>query len=164
MNETIILAVISAVVFFISPIILKSNAIYMFLLLAVSELTSNVVSKETTKFLNSFIPSTTIPLYSVVQIAILLLPPLFILFVYRKSIKPKYLILNIICAASATVVFFNLVVSKLPYDNKTVIENANLFNTLSTFLDVALVAGLLASIIYIFLKKPKHDKKDKKHK
>ena len=85
MNETIILAVISVVIFFIAPIVLKSNAIYMFLLLAVSELTSNVVSKEATKFLSSFIPSATIPLYSVVQIAILVLPPIFILFVYRKA-------------------------------------------------------------------------------
>jgi len=160
-----IIIAISAALFFFSPLAFRSNAVYGFLMLAVGELASRQVSVEATKFLSSIFTGLNIPLYSVVQIVILLFGSVIVLFLYRKTAKPKDLVFNIVTGLSATLICVYLIVAKLPYETKTSIENMSLYQSLDNFLGVAVVAGLLGSLFYFVFHKSVHfSKHDKKHK
>jgi hypothetical protein len=156
---------LSAFLFLFVPLAFRSNAVYGYLLLIAGELASKQVSVETTKFLNSIFTGLSLPMYSIVQIFILIFGSALVLFLYRKTSKPKDLIFNIVVGASASLVATFLVVSKLSYDQKNTIENLSLYQTLDNFIGVAVVTGLLGSLFYFVFHKSVHiSKHDKKHK
>ena len=164
MIEFYILLATSVLIFLILPFILKSNAVFMFLLLCASELVAKQVSVEDSKFVSSFITSSSIPIYSIVQIVILTFGPLFILLVYKNTLQAKNIIFNLLVGLASAVVFIELVATKLPFDQSRNIENASLYQTLEAFLGVALVTGLVGSIIYLVANKPHSLKAAKHHK
>lgn len=164
MTELSLIAIAGLIIFLIGPLLLKSNPIYMFLLLCASELVCKLTSVDATKLVTSFIPSKSAPIYTIVQLVILLLVPLIVMFAYSGSLKPKYLILHIFTGISAVFLFISLAVTKMPYDLNQKIESLNIYSKGISFLDVALVVGLFASFFYILAIKPKHEKHVKKHK
>jgi hypothetical protein len=160
-----IILALSVFLFIFAPLAFRSNAVYAYLLLAGGELASRQVSVEATKFLSSIFTGISIPLYSIVQITILIFSAGAVIVIYRKTSKPKDLIFNIIVGLSASLVATFLVVAKLPYDQKNTIENLGLYQTLDNFIGVAVVAGLLGSLFYFLFHKSVHiSKHDKKHK
>lgn len=156
---------LSVILFLFIPLAFRSNAVYGFLLLAAGELTSRQVSVEATKFLNSILTGLSVPLYSIVQIVILLFGSIVVIVLYRKTAKPKDLIFNVIVGLSASLIAVYLVVAKLPYEAKNSIENLSLYQSIDNFLGVAVVAGLLGALFYFVFHKSAHfNKHDKKHK
>lgn len=161
MNQAIILASLSGIIFFLAPIFLRSNAVLVFLSLCASEQLVNLVSKDVTEFVNSSITLDSYPTYSIVQIFLLLIAPIIILFVYRNSVKASKLFWQIIPAFSAAVMCFLMVIQKLPYDTKILIEQSSLYETVEPFFQVVLVSGIVTSIIFLIFNRPKIHKKDK---
>lgn len=164
MTELSVIAVAGFIIFLIGPLLLKSSPVYMFLLLCASELVCKLTSVDATKFTASFIPSKSAPLYTIVQLVIILLVPLIVMFAYKGSLQPKHLLLHILAGISAAILFISLAVAKMPYDLNQKIEALDIFIKGVSFLDVALVVGLFASFFYILAIKPKHEKHAKKHK
>jgi hypothetical protein len=163
MTAAIIIIVVSAIVFGIGPIFLRSSAVLIFLTLAAGELLSRMTSQDITQFVRSLPSTSSMPIYSIVQIALLLVVPLVILLGYRNSIKPGQLFFHFLPAVASVVICVMLVVAKLPYDLKESIQVASIYKTIEPFFSVAIAAGLLSSAMYLLMTKPRHHK-DKKHK
>lgn len=164
MFEFYIVSASGLILFIALPLLLKSNAVLMFLLLCAGELVAKQVSVEASKFVSSFITSSSLPIYSAVQISILLIAPMFILLAYKNTMQAKNIFFSITAGLAATIVFVYLVTAKLPYDINQKIENTHYYSTITAFVSVALVAGLVAATIYLIANKPhslkvaKHDK------
>jgi len=163
MTAAIVIIVVSAVVFGIGSILLRSSAVLVFLTLAAGELLSRMTSQDVTQIVRSLPSASSMPIYSIVQIALLLIVPLIILIGYRNSIKPGQLFFHFLPAVASAVICVMLVVAKLPYELKESIQVASIYKTIEPFFSVAIAAGLLSSASYLLMTKPRHQK-DKKHK
>jgi hypothetical protein len=161
MSAEIVLG-ITAIVFGFAPIILRSNAIFMFLTLCAGELLAKYTSQDIAQIVGSLFPGN-VPVFSVVQISLLVVTPIIVLFAYKKTVTSDIL-LQIIAAVSATVVAFGLIVAKLPYEKQAAITSSAINNAMSVYFGVAVAAGLFVSVCYLLIKKPKHDKHKKHHK
>jgi hypothetical protein len=160
MNAPVLLGII-AVVFGIAPIILRSNAVYIFLSLCASDQLARLAGGDITNIVSSLV-SSNLPMYSVVQIVLLVAAPLVLLFMFKKGVKSSKMILQIVPAAAAVLVGFMLVVSKLPYDLEQKIHNSSIYNLTEPFFELAIAAGLLFSVLYFWTKRPKPKDEDKK--
>ena len=162
MSAPILLGIIG-VVFGIAPILFRSNAVYMLLALCGGEVLARLAAQELTQIINSLI-TVDFPMYSVVQIVLLVAAPIILLFLYRKTVKAD-MILQIIPAAAATLLCFMFVIAKLPYDAQNSLQASDLYTLVKPYFGLAIAAGMIASIIWFWLKKPKHDKhhKNKHH-
>jgi hypothetical protein len=162
MNVAVLLAVI-AVVFGAVPLLIGSNAVYMLLTLCTGELLAQLVAKDITQIINSFV-SINGPVYSVVQIILLVIAPLIILVMFRKGVKPPKRVLQIVPAVSAVIICFILVVAKLPYDSAHQIQSSDLYLFIKPYYELAVAVGLFTSLIFLWTKRPKSKLEDKKHK
>lgn len=163
MGTVVVLAVIG-LVFGIAPLFLRSSAVLIFLSLCAGEILARLTSQDVTQMVSSFASLNNLPVYSIVQIFLLVIAPIVLLFAYKNSVKPSMLFVHIIPALASVVVCVMLVVTKLPYDTKTAIEASDLYTTIKPFFSLAIAAGLLSSVFYLVAVKPKHDKHDKHHK
>ena len=163
MTAAIIVITVSVLVFGVGPIVLRSSAVLIFLTLSAGELLSRMTSQDATQFVRSLPATSGLPIYSIVQILLLLIVPVIILIGYRNSVRPGQLLLHFLPAVASVVVCIMLVVTKLPYEVKESIEAATIYKTIEPFFSVAVAAGLLSSAMYLLMTKPKHHK-DKKHK
>jgi hypothetical protein len=163
MDPALIVIGISAVIFGILPIALRSSAVYIFLTLAAGELLSRLTAQDATQFVRSFPAPNSMPTYSIVQISLLLVVPILILIAYKNSMKPSQLFFHLLPALASVLVCVMLVTAKLPYETKDVVENSGIFKVIEPFFSVAVAAGLLSSAFYLMAIKPKHDK-HKKHR
>ena len=159
MSAPVLLGIIG-IMFGLAPIILRSNAVYMLLALCGGEVLARLAAQDLTQIVNSIL-TTDFPTYSVVQIVLLVLAPLLILFWYRKSTNID-VILQIVAAAATVVLCFIFVIAKLPYDTQNALQNSDLYGLIKPYSGLAIGAGMVASVIWFWMKKPKHEKHDKK--
>ena len=162
MDDASILLGIIAVVFGLLPILLRSNAVYILLALCAGDLLATLASKDVTQIIGSTV-NINGPVYSVVQITLLVVAPIILLFLYKKSAGSTFL-LQLVAAAASVLVCFMLVAMSLPYDMQNNIQNSNLYLTVKPYFSVAIAAGLFVSLIYFWIKKPSRKKHGKKHK
>ena len=161
--EALILLAIAAALFGLAPILLRSNAVYIFLMLCAGELCSRLIASDLTKIVNSII-ETEAPTYSVVQIFLLVIVPLVLLAMFRRGVKSSKVMLQILPAISTVVIAFMLVVVKLPYDLQVRIQDSNTYNILEPYFGLAMAIGLLTSLFYLWTKRPNHKEEKKNHK
>ncbi|MEI6237529.1 MAG: hypothetical protein WCP03_02945 [Candidatus Saccharibacteria bacterium] len=161
MNPAIILG-IASIVFAALAILFRSNAVYMFLTLCAGTLLADYASKDVTQVVNSAI-SINVPVYSIVQISLLVIAPLVLLFLYRKRAGMD-LFMQTIPAIAFAIVLFMAVPQMLPYDLQNKIISDNIYTIVKPFYSVAIAAGLLSSVFYLWAKRIGGAKHDKKHK
>lgn len=159
MSAPILLGII-AVIFGVAPLILRSNVVFMLLALCGGEVLARLAGQDLTQIVNSII-TTNFPMYSVVQIVLLVLAPLLLLFWYRKSTSID-VVLHIVAAVSLVVLCFMFVIAKLPYDTQSALQNSNLYSIIKPYFGLAIGVGMVASLLWFWSKKPKHEKHDKK--
>ena len=162
MDPALIIIVIATAVFGIAPIVLRSSAVLIFLMLAAGELLSRLTAQDATQFVQSLPSFSSLPTYSIVQIILLTIAPLIILFSYKNSSKPSQLFFHLFPAVASVLVCVMLVTAKLPYEVKDAVEQSNIYGTIEPFFSVAVAGGLLSSAFYLISTKPKHSK-HKKH-
>jgi hypothetical protein len=164
MDPALILIIICLVIFGLLPLFFRSNAVYIFFALSAGELLARLTAQDATQFVRSLPATSGLPVYSIVQILLLVIGPLIIIFAYKNTSKPGQLFLFILPALASVVVAVMLIVTKLPYDTAQTIEQSGLFNSIEPYFPVAVAAGLASSIAYLISIKPKHHAHHKKHK
>lgn len=164
MNAPILLGII-AVVFGVLPILIRSNVVLILLALCAGEVLARLMGNDVTQIVNSFV-ATDVPMYSIVQIVLLVVLPLLIVFWYKKAVKLHYMALHIIPAIATVLLCFMFVVAKLPYDMQNTMQNSNVYLTVKPYFGLVMAAAMATSAVWLFLKKPKRHKPDdeKKHK
>lgn len=138
---------------------MRSNAVYMLLTLCAGELLAGLLAKDLTNIINSII-ALNVPLYTIVEIVLLVMTPVIVLFTFKKAVSSSKLLLQLIPAAASTIIAFILIVAKLPYDLQAQIKDTDIYFLANTYYAVAITAGLLTSMFYLWTKRP--DKFDKK--
>lgn len=156
MNAPILLGII-AVVFGVLPIIIRSNVVLIFLALCAGEVLARLMGNDATQIVNSFV-ATDVPMYSIVQIVLLVILPLLIVVWYKKAVKLQYIALHILPALATVLLCFMFVVAKLPYDMQNTMQNSNIYLTVKPYFGLVMAAAMATSAIWLFLKKPKHRK------
>lgn len=164
MDPTLIIIIACVVVFGILPLFFRSNAVLIFFALSAGELLARLTGQEATQLVRSLPATSDMPVFSIVQIALLIVAPLVVLFGYRNSTKPGQLFFHVLPALASVVVAIMLVVAKLPYDTKTAVEASSIYGGIEPFFSLAVAAGLFSSIMYLIVTKPKHHGHHKKHK
>jgi len=112
-------------------IILRSNAVYMLLTLCAGAILAELTAQDVTQILNSLI-SVNIPIYSYVQIALLLIAPVILLIMYRKSAGSK-LILQLVPAIVFALISFMVISEALPYDMQTQIKESQIYTFIEPY-------------------------------
>jgi hypothetical protein len=161
MNAAMIIGIASVAIAGLA-ILFRSNAVYMFLTLCVGTLLADYAAKDVTQVVNSVI-SVNVPVYSVVQISLLLAAPLVLLFLYRKRAGVD-LFMQLVPAAAFAVVMFMAIPQMLTYDLQNKILEDSIYITVKPFYSAAIAAGLLSSVFYLWAKRKSSAKQDKKHK
>jgi hypothetical protein len=163
MDYSLILLIISAVVFGLLPLFFRSNAVYVFLTLSAGELLSRLISQDATHIVRSLPATNELPIYSIVQIFLLVIGPIIIIFAFKNTSKPSQLFLMLLPALASVIIAMMLITNKLPHDISTTIQDSSNFAILEPYFAVAIAAGLLSSIAYLISTRPKHDKPNGKH-
>lgn len=132
----------------------------MLLALCGGEVLARLTAQDITQIVNSVI-TVNVPLFSIVQIVLLLIAPVILLFMYRKSVKAD-MVIQVIPAVAAVLLSFMFVIAKLPYDLQKTMQDSQLYGLLQPFFGVAIATGMGASIVWFWAKKGHHQKKDKK--
>ena len=160
MDATILLAIVGAV-FGVLPLILGSNAVFMFLTLCAGDLLAQLAAKDVTQITSSTV-SVNAPMYVIVYIFLLVVASVVLLLLYRKS-SGSSVLLQIVPAAAAVVTSFMLITAALPSSLQDNIQSSHLFSTINPFFEFAVAAGLLASVFYLWARRPRGRKHGKKH-
>lgn len=162
MNAPILLGII-AVTFGIAPMLFRSNAVFILLALCGGEVLARLTAQDITQVINSIIASD-LPTFSIVQIVFLVVLPILVLIWYRKSVKMSLLAIQLVPAIAAVLLCFMFVVEKLPYDMQMGMQASDIHGLLKNYFGLAIAAGMAASAVWFWLKKPKREKpEDKKH-
>lgn len=161
--DTIVLLAVSVLVFTVVPLLIGSNAVYLFLTLCAGNLLALLTAKDLTQLAISVITING-PVYNYIQIALLLIAPLLVLIIFRKAIKSGGRLLQIVPALAAAYVCFMLVTSMLPTNLQNNIVASNLYGQIKPYYEFAVAAGLFVSVVYLWTKRPHNLKADKKHK
>lgn len=163
MNAPVLLGII-VVVFGLAPLLLRSNAVYIFLTLCTGEILATLVASDLTQVASSMV-TYDLPKYTIVQLVLLLIAPVALLLFLKHSVKSSKIIMQIIPAAATVVVAFMFVVKKLPYDTQQKMLSSNIYQLVEPYLGLAVAVGLVASIFYLWTKRPKNkDEEKKSHK
>lgn len=156
----IILLVIIAVIFGVLPLIMRSNIVAMFMSLFVGEAIALLLAQDITDIIGSVV-NLNIPLYNIVQISLLIITPLLLLFLTKKSIGPVGFFMQIVPAVALVVVCFMFISAKLPYDQQHIVEGSKYYIMAKPYVGVLIGAALVFCIIYIASHKPKNESKKK---
>lgn len=146
----------------VAALIFRSNAVYMFLALCGGSVLADLAAQDVTQLLNGIV-NINFPLYSYVQIVMLLILPVILLFMYRKSAGMS-VIVHLLPAIAFVLLAFMFVTGMLPYDMQNNIKNSHIYTVTQPFYEAAIAAGMLVSLFYFWTKKPHHEKHGKKHK
>lgn len=160
--DAVIILGISAAILGIAPLLLRSSAVYMFLSLCAGDLLAKYAAKDVTQVVSSVI-SVNAPINSIVQITLLVAAPLALLFLYRKRIGVD-LVLQLIPAIAFAGLLFMMVTGMLPYDVQNNIQNSDIYSIVKPYYGLAIAAGLLSSVFYLWAKRGLGLKRGKKHK
>lgn len=149
--DAIMLLGIVVVIFGILPILLRSNAVYILLTLCAGDLFAHLAAKDVTQIINSTV-TVNAPIYSIVQITLLVAVPLILLFLYKKTAGSTFF-LQAIAAVVSVVVCFMLVTTSLPYDMQSAIKDSDIYSIIQPYYSAVVATGLFISIIYFCIKK-----------
>jgi uncharacterized membrane protein required for colicin V production len=160
MDPTIILLVCAGLLVALS-LLLRVNAVAIFLTLIAGALVSKLVSSDVTQIINSIV-NTGLPTASIVQIFLLVIAPLVLLLGLKGSVKAGGVVFQIVPAVAAGVLLVYFATGMLPYDTQQKVIESNLFGFINPYFGLAAAAGLFASVLNFWATKPKHH--DKHHK
>ena len=162
MNSTLVILTLVAVIFGLLPLILRSNGALVLFTLCVGQILSGLIGLDVANKIN-IQTSSPLPLYTIVQIVILILPALLVMLLYRKAAKADIL-LHLITYAAAVIVCFSAIVTMLPYGTQLSVQDSTIYHQIHGYVGMILSAGIIVSLVILWLKKPHHDKKHgKKH-
>jgi hypothetical protein len=156
MDPALILIVTCAVVFGLLPLFFRSNAVYVFFALCAGELLARLTAQDATQFVRSMPATNNLPVFSIVQVALLVIAPLVIIFAFKNTTKPGQLFLFLLPAVASVIVAVMLIVNKMPYDTTQAILQSGLYSAIEPYFAVAVAAGLASSIAYLISIRPKH--------
>lgn len=159
MSAPVILG-ITAVVFGVIPLVLRSNAVYILMALLAGEELARLTAQPVTKTINAMIVVSW-PVYTVVQIVMLVIMPLLLLVWYRKSVKAD-IVLHIAPLVAAVLLGFMLIIAKLPYDTQRTLQSSNIYDMVQPYFGISLAAAMVSAAVWFLFKRPKHGKHDKK--
>ena len=160
MNAPILLGIVMAI-FGIAPILLGSNAVYMFLGLCAGELMAKLIAGDIAQLVNSRVDINA-PVYCIVQIILLVIVPVVLLLMFRQGRKSNKFVMQIVPAVATVVAAFMLIVAKLPYDLQTKIQDSNYYSFMEPYFAITVTIGLIACVLYLWTKRPKHSKRTSK--
>lgn len=163
MNAYVLLPLIGGV-FGVLPIVWRSRGAYVFLLLCAGNLLSASVSGSLTSEIKSAATTDNIPVQSIVQGTLLLLPALIGLVVSRGSLKKKKAIFHVLPALAAGLLAYLWFIRVLPIEQFSTLEAAEVTQQLLKARDTALIAGILSCLTLIWLDRPKPDADEGKKK
>lgn len=164
MDSSLVLIGACTLVFGILPFIFRVNAAALFLTLCAGSVVSKLVAQDVTQIINSFI-NVNIPMFSIVQITLLVIAPVILLFGLKGGVKVGGLVWQIIPAAAAAILAVMFIATMLPYDIQKEITESKSYGFVSPYFGLAAAAGLFASFLQLWAMKPRHhDKHGKKHK
>lgn len=160
--NTFVLIGVTTVLFGVLPLVLRSNAVFMLLLLCIGDVAAKLVGQDVTQIVNSVV-NVNVPVMTIVQIFLAVILPLVVLLMFRGSVRGVKLLMQVVPAVAAVLLAMMFIVAKLPYNLQQTIQSDPLYGTIETFFPVAAVAGALSAFFYILSIRPKHDHHDKKH-
>jgi uncharacterized membrane protein required for colicin V production len=165
MNIGIIVVGLCAVGFVALPLIFRSSAVAMFLALCAGAVMSKFVAQDATLILNS-IANINVPMFSIVQIFLLIVGPLVLLFGLKGSVKTGAILWQVLPALAAAILAVYFIAPMLPFDSQKALQESQAYRLIEPYFGLAAAAGLLASVFWLLGTKPKHDKEKhgKKHK
>jgi hypothetical protein len=151
MNANVVLGLI-IVIFVILPMLMGSNVVYMFLSLGVGDLLANAAATNVTQLLSARMSSST-SVYNYVEIGLLIIAPIIVLLVSLKNVRGVSRFFQLIPALAATVVCFVLIKPMLTPALSSNVQNSHIYNLVSPYYQIAIVIGLLVSVIYLWLQR-----------
>jgi uncharacterized membrane protein YedE/YeeE len=146
----------------VCALVFRSNAVYMLLALCGGFVLADLVAQDLTQIINSVV-NINVPVFSYVQMVLLLILPLILLLMYRKSAGVA-LVLQIVPIVAFILLSFMFVTDMLPYDIQNQVKDSQTYNIVQPYFELAIAAGMLASLFYFWSKKPHREKHGKKHK
>jgi hypothetical protein len=161
MDPTLVLLICAGALSLLS-LVLRVNAVAIFLTLIAGALVSKLTASDITQVVNSIV-TTGLPMASIVQLCILVVAPIVLLFGLKGSVSVGGLILQIVPAVAAGVLLVYFATSMLPYGTQNKILNSNLYGLVNPYFGLAAAAGLFASVLSLWALKPKHHGDHKKH-
>jgi uncharacterized membrane protein required for colicin V production len=162
MDPTLIV-LICAGVLAAASLLLRVNAVAIFLTLIAGALVSKFIASDITQIANSIV-NTGLPTSTIVQIFLLVIAPLVLLLGLKGSVKASGIVFQIVPAVAAGILLVYFVTGMLPYDTQQKVIESNLYGFVSPYFGLAAAAGLFASVLSLWATKPKHhDKHHKKH-
>lgn len=163
MNSTLVLLLACSIVFGALPLILRSNGALVLFTLCVGQILAGLIGGDLTNGIGSKVTSP-LPIFTIVQIVLLVLPALLVMFIYRRAAKADIL-LHIFTYAVAVIVCFSAISTFLPYAAQSSVQDSNVYHQIHGYVGIVLSAGIIVSLVILWLKKPHHDKKQgKKHR
>jgi len=163
MNSTLVLLLACATIFGVLPLFLRSNGALVLFTLCVGQILAGLVGSDVSNNISTKV-SSPLPIFTIVQIVLLVVPALLVMFIYRRAAKADIL-LHIFTYAVAVIVCFSAIATFLPYAAQTSVQDSSVYSQIHSYVGVILSAGIIASLVILWLKKPHHDKKHgKKHR
>lgn len=163
MNAYVLIAIVGGVIG-ILPIVWRAKGAHVFLLLCAGSLLSASVSGTLTSEIRSAASTENIPVQNIVQGVLLLLPAVLAILLSRGSVKKKKAPFHLIPSLAAGVLAYLWFIRVLPFDQFSVLENAEVTQQLMRVRDTALVAGILSCLALVLVDRPKPDDLDSKKK
>ena len=163
MNSTLVLLLACSVVFGVLPLFLRSNGALVLFTLCVGQILASLAGSDVSNSISTKVSSPR-PIFTIVQIVLLVVPALFVMFIYRRAAKADIL-LHIFTYAVAVILCFSAISTFLPYAAQTSVQDSSVYHQIHSYVGVILSAGIIFSLVILWLKKPHHDKKHgKKHR
>lgn len=163
MSAYVLLPIIGGI-FGILPIIWRSKGAHVFLMLCAGSLMSASLSGSLTTEIKNAAETENIPVLSIVQGVLLLLPALLALILSRGTVKKTKTIFHVLPALAAGILAYLWFIRILPTDQYAAISTAEVTVQLMKLRDMALVAGTLSCLILIWMDRPKPEEADSKKK
>jgi hypothetical protein len=163
MNAYALLAIVGGVIG-ILPIVWRAKGSQVFLLLCAGSLLSASLGGSLTNEIRSAASTENIPIQNIVSGVLLLLPAALALILSRGSVKKRKAPFHVLPSLAAGVLAYLWFIRILPFDQFSVLENAEVTKQLLQIRDTALVAGILSSLALVFIDRPKSEDLDGKKK
>jgi len=145
--------------------VLRVNAGVLFLALCTGSVLVDFVSNDAIQIANSFFSHNNgTVINSVIQLALLLLPAVLTIVFMRRSMTGAKTLINILPAVASGLLTALLAVPLLSAGTQHNIMASQAWSILEQFQSLIIGAGAFVSLLVLWSSKPKHDKKDKKHK
>lgn len=164
MNAYVVLAVVGGVLG-ILPIVWKSKGVYVFFMLCAGNLLSSGLSGPLSNQIREVVRSDGVPLQAIVRGTLLLLPALLAVLLSRKSVKKKRAPFHFFASLAAGILGYLWFIRVLPFEQFSLLENADITKQLMLVRDAALGVGMVSGLALLWAERPKPEEEHKgKHK